>query len=307
MAEVAQTVTVRAYGTDNVARTYGGENFYILIEQYCTISSNICCSLSGSQDNVPGLPIEVQMSDHGDGYYSHTFTITGGGGTTSVSVTTAVEGGAFAEYYTNTSRSGTPYTCYIEGMVYKSWGSGIVSPTNQYDSVSARWTGWIYVPTSETYTFRVYHDDHFTLSVGGCSMSHAGSGDWDYMACYLTAGSLNTYELTWYEGSGSAYLYFQWYRPSRGYYEWVDNASFWSLQRVGNAVHTLEIALTSVPNQCTIESKPTTHTAGTTYTMTLQSRNSQGTAHSVSADTYTVTFACSSNCGSESFSTTATH
>lgn len=88
MAEVPNRITVQAVGTDGVARTAGGDTFQLKIEQQCTISSNICCVTSPTQDNVPGLPIDATMTDNGDGTYSHTYTVTGGGGTVTASVST---------------------------------------------------------------------------------------------------------------------------------------------------------------------------------------------------------------------------
>ena len=129
---------------------------------------------------------------------------------------------------------------------------------------------------------------------------------WDYMSAALTANTLHNFEMTWSEGSGGANINLYWSSGTIASTP-VPASAFWSKQRVGGT-HDIEIANPSVPNQCTIESKPTTHTAGTTYTMTLQSRTALGTAHTVTDDTYTVNFVClSSDCGSESFSTTATH
>ena len=51
------------------------------------------------------------------------------------------------------------------------------------------------------------------------------------------------------------------------------------------------------------------HIAGTTYTVTLQSRNSLGESHAADNDNYSITFDCVvlDECGSESFNPTATH
>ena len=56
-----------------------------------------------------------------------------------------------------------------------------------------------------------------------------------------------------------------------------------------------------------MESYPTTHIAGTTYTVTLQSCNFAGTALTWDDDTYTVTLTQSDGNGSETYTTTATH
>lgn len=169
MAEVPSTVSVQAYGTDGIARTTGGETFYLKIEQLCTVSGSTCCTLSAFQDSVPGLPIEVTMQDNGDGTYEHTYLITGGGGTITLSISVLTEGGAYAEYYTNSSLSGSPSYCFAEGPIDNNWGGGVVTPTSQADSVSARWTGYIYPPTTETYQFEILHDDQFAITVGAAS------------------------------------------------------------------------------------------------------------------------------------------
>ena len=50
----------------------------------------------------------------------------------------------------------------------------------------------------------------------------------------------------------------------------------------------IEIAPTSVPSVSTVESGPASVVAGNTYTMTLQSRSSQGVAHTGVNDAYSV-------------------
>ena len=57
--------------------------------------------------------------------------------------------------------------------------------------------------------------------------------------------------MTWSEGGGYAFIYLQWYRPSRGYWEWVYSYNFYYHARIGNGVHQIEIALSTVPSRST--------------------------------------------------------
>ena len=77
------------------------------------------------------------MTDNGDGTYSHTYTISGGSGTATVSVSTQTAGGVYAEYWTNTARSGTASNTRYEGPIDNGWGSGVVTPTSNSDDVGA--------------------------------------------------------------------------------------------------------------------------------------------------------------------------
>ena len=73
------------------------------------------------------------------------------------------------------------------------------------------------------------------------------------------------------------------------------------------ATVTISYSNPSIPSASTIETYPTTHVAGTTYTLTKQSRNFAGTALSWADDTYTVTLTQSDGNGSETYTTTAAH
>ena len=134
---VPQTVTLTAYDTDNNRINTGGESVNLRVEQLCTISStDVRCALSGSNDNVPGLPIDVTMTDAGNGQYSYTFTLSGSGNV-SISVTVLSPGAIYAEYWTNTAYSGTAgYTRY-ETTINNDWGSGTVTPTPNADYIAA--------------------------------------------------------------------------------------------------------------------------------------------------------------------------
>ena len=70
---------------------------------------------------------------------------------------------------------------------------------------------------------------------------------------------------------------------------------------------TIDFINPSIPSASTIETYSTLHEAGTTYTVTTQSRSFSGTALLWSDDTYTVTLTRSDGGGSESYSATATH
>ena len=295
---VPHTVTVTAYDTNCNRIWTGGDTFKLIIQN------------NGS--SVPGLPIDATMNSNGDGTYWYTFTLGGNSGTVSATIQVWTQGGStpsiYAEYWNNDSWSGGPNYAYWESEINHLWYDGYVSPAYTYDYVSGRWTGSIVPPYSNWYTFAIYHDDSFTFTINGTYKEHWGCCDTDYVSVYLSAGVSYPFTLYWTEGWGAAYIRLQWYYSQQGYYGTVPSSSFYSTQNLSGTPTSVALIATSVPNKSTVQSKPTTVYAGKTYSMTMQSRNMNGSAFSKTDDNYTITFTCQGGtCGSQTYSGTASH
>ena len=61
------------------------------------------------------------MTDHGDGTYSHTFTIDQGYGTITASVSVLTEGAVYSEYWQNQSFSGPALYSWFEPNIDNYW------------------------------------------------------------------------------------------------------------------------------------------------------------------------------------------
>ena len=103
---------------------------------------------------MTGLPIKKQMTDLGDGTYTVDYTVPSCG-TFIVSVELS---GLKAEYFTNHNWSGTPAITRIDPNIWFNFGSSF--PTVPIvNSVSARWSGKLFAPYSEDFTFWLFGDD----------------------------------------------------------------------------------------------------------------------------------------------------
>ena len=70
-----------------------------MIEDECTVGDFYeTCTPTNSGGSVIGTTIDVTMTDHGDGTYSHTFTPTSDPGKASVSIWVLTGGGLHAKY-----------------------------------------------------------------------------------------------------------------------------------------------------------------------------------------------------------------
>lgn len=124
------------------------------------------------------------------------------------------------------------------------------------------------------------------------------------MTTTLTSGQLYPFTYDYREATGVAEIQFKWAYSGSGY-SIVPFTAFLEQTRVGGTVYTVEIDPSSVPAACTIESAPSTATAGTTYTVSIKSRQSDNTVSydAIGDDTYTVILTHSS--GSPVFTVTA--
>lgn len=117
--------------------------------------------------------------------------------------------GVTAEYFNNTTRSGSPALRRLEATVDNNWSTG--SPGQgviNNDNFSSRWTGYFIAPKTGSYYFGASHDDGLTILVNGqqvytngiCSTFCYGT-----TAINLTAGQVVPFYAEHAEGVGLAY------------------------------------------------------------------------------------------------------
>ncbi len=68
-ASVDATVTVTAYDETNVAKTTGGDIFYVHVLDRCSLNNNFYCEESEDSSNILTTQIMQKMTDNGDGTY----------------------------------------------------------------------------------------------------------------------------------------------------------------------------------------------------------------------------------------------
>lgn len=73
--------------------------------------------------------------------------------------------GLFAEYFSDPNLTMLAYS-KNDSAINFNWGAGSPSPVVPADRFSARWTGWIEVPSSDTYTITTRSDDGIRLWIG---------------------------------------------------------------------------------------------------------------------------------------------
>jgi len=146
---------------------------------------------------------------------SGTDTLIGGAGDDVLISGTRPQAGLYAEYFNNTTLSGTAVMTRYENINYRSDGSADVGVVNS-DSFSARWTGYLLAPGAGSYQFKIFADDQMTVTIDGTQIfnqtSYTGSQS-SAVALTLTAG-YHSIVVTQIEGSGSAAAQLYWQGPS---------------------------------------------------------------------------------------------
>ena len=172
-----QTVTIQLYGTNDVARTTGGEAPTFRLEDRCATANNDIRCTDSASSSVTGLPIEALMTDNTDGTYSYSFTTPGGiteDAVVTASIMVYTSGGLYAEYFDDIGRNNPPVGTATEGMTHD-WGTGDVGLSGLPDRVEAQWSGKLCAPTTETHTLLAESDRKFTLTAAGSTISR-GNG-----------------------------------------------------------------------------------------------------------------------------------
>lgn len=171
MAEVSNTITLQAVGTDGVPKTAGGDHFTITIEQLCNPTTVFICNLDAAQDSVAGLPISAVMTDNGDGTYQYSYTIVASGGTMSVGVVLRDGPGILADYFDNYYWTGPAYATQYESTLEFYWGYYNVGPLAISNYATASYSGEIQAPATATYTFYLEPDDYALFTINGSSLT----------------------------------------------------------------------------------------------------------------------------------------
>jgi RHS repeat-associated protein len=88
------------------------------------------------------------------------------------------------------------------------WGLAAPSPSVPADLFATQWTGFITVPATGSWTFRIAHDDNVLLRIGGTTIYNAGCCTSNGMSSpiTLTAGQQYSFELYYKEGYATAYV-----------------------------------------------------------------------------------------------------
>jgi hypothetical protein len=120
--------------------------------------------------------------------------------------------GVKAQYFAGMSADGQPVLVQIEPQIDHSWGEGEVA-AKLTDNVSARWTGILEPPFTETYTLITTSDDGVRLWLDGRRIidSWVDQSPTDHSAkVSLIAGQPYLLVMEWYENGGGATARLSW-------------------------------------------------------------------------------------------------
>jgi len=127
--------------------------------------------------------------------------------------------GLKAEFFTNKTLNGSPAATRVDTSIDFNWSTSPASGVGSTD-FSARWTGFIDIPTTGTYTFQVAADDGVRLWVGDVSGAATvdkwlDQGETEYSTGNLvfTAGQRVPVKVEYYQGSGGAVMRLRWQGP----------------------------------------------------------------------------------------------
>jgi YVTN family beta-propeller protein len=124
--------------------------------------------------------------------------------------------GLLAQYFTNTTLSGSPTLTRNEAVNFD-WGTGGPGNGIAVDSFSVRWTGQVSAPTSGSYVFQTVSDDGVRLTVNGVQVinnwTDHGTTTNNAPAVMLAAGQRYDIILEYYEKTGGAVAKLNWQTP----------------------------------------------------------------------------------------------
>ncbi len=140
---------------------------------------------------------------------------------------TTTGSGLRVQYYNDPSNSiyplanpftGTPVLARSDATVDFNWGSGSPGSPATPNFFSAKWTGQVKAPVSGTYTFTVTGDDGVRLFINGVRVIDGwrdqGATPYSHTTT-LTAGTLYSIELHYYEHEADAACRLQWSYPGQ--------------------------------------------------------------------------------------------
>jgi len=122
--------------------------------------------------------------------------------------------GVKAEYFNNTDLSGDPVLTRVDPKIDFEWGGDSPDPAVDTDGFSARWTGEIEIPVSDTYTFYSISDDNARLWIDGELLVDNWNSDnaWaieDEESIYLEAGWASLV-MEFFDEAGDAIAQLKW-------------------------------------------------------------------------------------------------
>lgn len=125
-------------------------------------------------------------------------------------------GGLSASFYNNTTFTGTPALTRIDTSINFYWSTNSPDPAINADNFSARWTGYLYVPTAGTYTFHEQSDDSMALYLDNVKVidqpTYVGYAERTYTTTFASAG-YHAIRLDMVETTGSAGIVLNWSGP----------------------------------------------------------------------------------------------
>ena len=128
--------------------------------------------------------------------------------------------GLAAQYWANTSFSGTPAVTRTDPTLNFAWRfQGSPATAIPTDSFSARWTGSVQPPYADTYTFLTVSDDTVRVWVDGrliIDNTTPHSAAVDRATISLEAGRQYAIRVDYTEQTGEAYLKLLWFSPNLG-------------------------------------------------------------------------------------------
>lgn len=127
-----------------------------------------------------------------------------------------------AEYFNNTSFSGTPAVTRYEEIINNVWGGASPGAGINADNFTARYTSYLVPPVTGTYSFWTNMDDQERVTVNGVVLGDylAGGGSCCVtrlmpVTADLTAGVAVPVTVELREGGGSAYIRLYWAYPGQ--------------------------------------------------------------------------------------------
>lgn len=144
-----------------------------------------------------------------------TLSVTGGSGT----LTLGVLGTYFDQNNTAGNQFGGGSATRVDSTINFSWGNGgpgVGAPGT--DRFSVRWTGYILIPSTGTYTFQTVSDDGVRLTLNGDVeidnwTDHTSTTN-TTASLSLSAGTYLPFTLEYYDSTGSAGIQLLWKKPT---------------------------------------------------------------------------------------------
>jgi alpha-L-fucosidase len=213
------------------AVTRKGNNLYLFVYDWPSAGTPLHLTVHDSFGitgaRVLGSSAAVTWKASGDGY-----DVTPSGSAVS-SIATVIEltvnlqpgagvgtgTGLKAQYWTNTTFSGTPAVTRTDPSLNFAWRTkGSPDPSIPADNFSARWTGSVQAQFTGPHTFVVVSDETVKVWINGQVViddSTPHSAKVDSATVNLVAGKKYSIRIDYTENTGEAYLKLLWYNPNR--------------------------------------------------------------------------------------------